>query len=531
MPSNQSKHGTLIVLVGTIALLALYVAHAVAVDYVVDDAYISFHYARHFAQGNGLVYNVGERVEGYTNFLWVVLIAAALKLMPTIDPLLIARALSLLSGAGCIVLCVWFSARRLRHGPWLSLTAGLVLAANSSFCAWSMGGLESTLVSFLWLLTVILLDREFRRGAGVFWPALTAGLACLVRADGFVLFAILTVARFCEGWRRGEKWFNRRHFAWCAVFLLVMGPFVAWRMWYYGEPLPNTAYAKVGFTVDQLIRGFRQTKHFAENYGGALLVPLCLLPWIRRQGEPWGRIALWVLAGWTAYIFKVGGDGLAWFRFFGFVMPLIAMLAQEGLATLIAWASTFSLDIARWRLRAVTTAMAVALAALGAQQSNEVLRHSDPEIHPYHHFDNYFVDRCAAAGRWFKENTPPDAVVASTPAGALAYFSERSVIDMLGLTDRHIARVPIPTAGRGRAGHEKGDGAYVLSRKPDYILIGNVAVGRTPLSEEQMKRDLCQRSENELWALHEFHREYELRSVRLNEEGPFQYFSFYKRRP
>ena len=122
------------------------------------------------------------------------------------------------------------------------------------------------------------------------------------------------------------------------------------------------------------------------------------------------------------------------------------------------------------------------------------------------------------------------ASVSSTPAGAIAFYMHHRVIDMLGLNDYHIARTEPGNIGFPRAGHMKGDGAYVLSRKPDYILMGNVAVLEFPLDEEKMATKLIRKSEHELWANPEFHRDYELRSVRLHDEGPFQYFSFYQRR-
>jgi hypothetical protein len=104
------------------------------------------------------------------------------------------------------------------------------------------------------------------------------------------------------------------------------------------------------------------------------------------------------------------------------------------------------------------------------------------------------------------------------------------VIDMLGLADEHIAHATASEMGRGRAGHEKGDGAYVLSRKPAYVLLGNVAVLPRALSEEEMPSKLVQRSEREIWALPEFHRDYERVAVRLADSGPFQWFTFWKRR-
>jgi hypothetical protein len=103
------------------------------------------------------------------------------------------------------------------------------------------------------------------------------------------------------------------------------------------------------------------------------------------------------------------------------------------------------------------------------------------------------------------------------------------VLDMLGLTDKHIARTTGLYAG-AKAGHEKGDGRYVLSRAPDYILMGNVAVLPYPLTDETMATKLVNKSEHELWADPEFHQRYELVSVRLASSGPFQYFTFYRKK-
>ena len=101
---------------------------------------------------------------------------------------------------------------------------------------------------------------------------------------------------------------------------------------------------------------------------------------------------------------------------------------------------------------------------------------------------------------------------------------------MLGLNDVHIAHTVPPKMGGGRAGHEKGDGKYVLSRSPDYILLGNVAVLPFPLDENSMKGKLIRRSEKEIWAQPEFHKNYQLQCVRLADSGPFQYFTFYQKK-
>ncbi len=73
-------------------------------------------------------------------------------------------------------------------------------------------------------------------------------------------------------------------------------------------------------------------------------------------------------------------------------------------------------------------------------------------------------------GLWFRENVPPDSLLATNTAGSVAYYSRLKTIDMLGLNDVHIAHREVKTLGKGFAGHEKGDGKYVLSRKPDYVM-------------------------------------------------------------
>ena len=86
-------------------VLAVFLFAAVRfLDHTVDDAFISFRYAENLVAGNGLVFNPGERVEGYTNFLWVVLIAPFLAL--GVDPELAARVLGLLAAVGALAAMV-----------------------------------------------------------------------------------------------------------------------------------------------------------------------------------------------------------------------------------------------------------------------------------------------------------------------------------------------------------------------------------------------------------------------------------------
>ncbi len=80
---------------------------------------------------------------------------------------------------------------------------------------------------------------------------------------------------------------------------------------------------------------------------------------------------------------------------------------------------------------------------------------------------------------------------------------------MLGLNDVHIAHTRPPDVGKGRAGHEKGDGRYVLSRRPDYIMFGSSRGGRFPLF----------RSDREIYRSRKFRRRYRHESHPLPDGG------------
>ena len=78
-------------------------------------------------------------------------------------------------------------------------------------------------------------------------------------------------------------------------------------------------------------------------------------------------------------------------------------------------------------------------------------------------------------GRFLGEHASPGDSIACVPIGAVGYYSGLTLYDMLGLTDRHIARLDVSLGGQW-AGHEKHDGPYIVSRRPTYILLGNIRV-------------------------------------------------------
>ena len=511
-----------------LALAAVLLAvHAFSLGYESDDAYISFRYARNLLGGHGLVYNLGERVEGYTNFLWTVLLAGIDGVIPGEHLPGIAKGLGILFGCATVVLVGIFGVEIAGARTPRLLLAPFLLAADSSFAAWCTGGLEGPMFAFLVAAAALAYFRSTRGRAGAAWAPILLALASLTRPEGVLLFGVTAGVELVR--RRGRLAEAAR---WSLPFAAVFVPYFLARWWYYGWPLPNTFYAKVGGGAEAWKRGVKYLAGFLETHGWFTVV-VAVVPFLRRGAALWAVHLACLVGAYAIYVVAVGGDGLYGHRFCTYLAPLLYLLVQEGLAQALGRAPKAFL--AAVGLLAVALVGQTTVKTLWMQDS---ARWTEPksevsfpgEAHGYRFFDPYFVDRQRIAAEWLEANAPPGALIASTPAGSIAYHSSHPVIDMLGLTDEHIAHAQGGEMGHGRAGHEKGDGAYVLSRKPEYILLGNVAVLARPLSEEEMPTKLVQRSEEEIWASPEFHRDYERVAVEVGSEGLFRWFTFYRRR-
>lgn len=529
------------VLVGVAGAVLLYLVLVSLVHYHADDGYIALRYVQNLLGGHGLVYNPGERVEGYNCFLWLVMLGAASWSLPSIPMHLVAEGIGIISGAATVVLMAVVAARRLDLRGWWAVVPSMLMAAHSGFVAWSTGGLETTFFALLLLLTAWAYLDWLDTGRRVWLPPLILAIASLTRPDAVPVFlAALTHAAFVTVRAHGARTASLLVLRWAGTYAAVVVPYFLWRYNYYGWLLPNTAYAKVGSGLAQYRRGVDYTLEYFSEYGLLFLLAPAVAAFLVRRDRP-SFVLGWLLASHIAFVVLVGGDGLAQERFFVYSAPLLLLLATIGLRQMHAFLS------ARVSV-AATPALVVAVLLAMATASRNVLapvllpeRQSWFEPHSelrfpivegprqYTWFDNYFVDRQAAAVRHLS-GISPTGIIASTPAGAVAYFGKFQVIDMLGLNDEHIAHVPIESMGQGRAGHEKGDGAYVLSRRPDAILLGNVAVLPQPLDSALMSKKLILRSEKEIWATPEFHREYELVSVPLEPSGPFSWFTYARRR-
>jgi hypothetical protein len=443
------------------AVLALGLLVLPNLDHTVDDAFIGFRYADNLVRGHGLVFNPGERVEGYTNFLWVLLMAPFLAL--SIDPVAAAKTLGFIAAAATLAAVVRFGPRTARF-PEVAWIAPLFLASSPPFVVWATGGMETPLFTCLVTWSTLLAAQGLKRGALAPSVGCLLGAAALTRPEGAGVAVVLVVLAWFLGPPTPE-W--RRSLLRCSgAFLLIVIPYFLWRCWYYSQLLPNTFYAKVGASPAQVFRGLNYAHVFFAFCGYWLLLPLIGLRWSveRRAALLLGGLTL-ALLGCTIF---VGGDALPMFRFLAPLLPAFCLLLAMGTAGLLE-----RLGVLR-HARAMMIALLLFILVHAARAGTTGALHEEVKR------DGDEVSAWKEIGAWLLDHASPETTIAVIPAGAIPYVSRLRAIDMLGLNDATIAHRHMPGLGSGLPGHEKFDVDYVLSRRPDIIFLGVYGLDPNP---------------------------------------------------
>lgn len=447
--------------------------------YQADDAFISFRYAQNWAEGLGPLWNEGERVDGYTNFLWTALLAVAAKaglpLPETAGWAGFAAAIGTFWVVGLIG-ARWPDPSRAGAMRWLPVVTVLLLAANGAFVTWTYAGLETVCFAFLVLLGAWLHLREDSGDSTLPLSAVVLLLASLTRPEGVLFVAITGLFKAYGWWRAGRTPAGAVWLAtWAAVFAVPYAVYFAWHWSYYDHPFPNSYYAKVGSGMDQYERGLGYVGKFSREYGAlvALFVPVAVAAYRERLRA--SLYLLTLLAAWTGYVVYVGGDTLVQNRMFVPILPVLYLLAAAGALSLV--------DAVH---RQAGSAAARALAAGGLVIALAVTL--QPSVfREYLPTERASMDSRVAIGKWLHDNVPADQTIAVTAAGAIPYYSELPTIDMLGINDRHIAHVDADL-GFFPAGHEKYDSDYLLERAPELILISTFLEAGSICSDAEYKR-------------------------------------------
>lgn len=427
-------------------------------NFLIDDAFISFRYARNWAELGVPAYNPGVEppVEGYSNFLWVVLLRLAYSAGLTLE--VASRAASVLAAAGCLVLLdAWL--RRARIAALARCAALLCLGASAPFAVWATGGLETALFALLLLATFGTQaagpqDREAAWGLG-------AGLLALALATTRPEGALWVIGcGLCAALSRGHS-ARTRDAAYAGTFVLGFGLFLLWRHSVHGEWLPNTVHAKAGLTAATLARGARYVASFALLFPAALLGLAGGLAGGRRG---WGLAGM--MFGGLAYAAAAGGDWMPFFRFLAPVTPFLAWGVGLAVAKLPRLGGSLA---AAGILIGVLPLYDVHLAPQGVRESLDFRDFHVGYTSEWRRWEigNQNLERFSKIGRAFAQVAAPDESIVFGAIGAVGWYSNRFIHDRNGLVDREIARLPAGTTRS--AGHDKRvPRAWFVERRPTY---------------------------------------------------------------
>ena len=459
-----------------VAAVAL-VAHSLAYNFVTDDAYISFVFSRNLAEHGQLAFNLGQPVEGYTNFLWTVILALGLVL--GVSPELSSRVL----GTVCALVTLYVVYRACeraleRRSTWAAVPS-VLLACSAGFACWTSGGLETQLFT---MLVAIAIDgvvmAELEDGRGMKRAAIALALAAMTRPEGLLIAVVIGVVRLGAN-GRARRWITRRDLAAAAVFLVVWAPWFAWRWHYYGWPFPNTYYVKAsgpwaspGMPAQMAAGG--------RYYLWAWLTQarvLWALPFVaigvlsaarRRQRGVLIAVCTLLSVSYLAYAASVGGDFMGLHRFIMPVFVCVAVLAMLGMETIVR---TFQHHaIVRALVALVIVGFAVTQVELTIKSTRSCAKrvcNNDHGIDSPAFLMVYTEDR-AAIGRAMERCFYPDDFSIVGGAGAQPYYGRMRAIDVFGLVSERIAHEA--PRSNPRAGHTKwGSDELLASYDPTFV--------------------------------------------------------------
>ena len=446
---NKFLNTKYIVILLTGSVLFLFLSYEILGRWFTDDAFISFRYAKNFLDGHGLVFNQGEYVQGYTNFLWVIMLAL-LKLFhiefTTSSILINCFSYCALS----IVLFAFFKRLYNDQQNTFYVLASLSVISSPNILAWTTGGgLEGVLFLFMLTLSFYLL---FYRNP-VIITSLLFLLTTLIRPEGLLFFFFaLIYLRFIK------RTDNKTLLKFFSFYILLLAVYLLWSFIYYGSILPNTFYSKVSISLRGLQAGLHYIYRFFMSSPYLLMFLLIVLIGYETQNK---EIKFFFLVSivYIIYLAIIGGDFMFAFRFFLPVMSILFIIMMSGISQLSERIGDKN------HLHGITYAILLLIIMYNIFSLSFFLSYKT-EIRRYK-----MIGGGKILARYLNDHYPSNYTIASSGIGALGFYSNMKILDVLGLTDMQVAENGINGYDEIYS-HGKSDVDYIMKRRPEIIVFG-----------------------------------------------------------
>jgi hypothetical protein len=470
-----------------LCLLALAV-RLVAGPRTIDDAYITFRYARNLARGLGFVYNPGEAVLGTTTPLYTLLMAAAYGLGLHSLPA-VAVVVNALADAATVAL-LYAMGLRLSRSRLVAVGVALAWALSPMSVTFAVGGMETSVV-------ILFLVASFAAyGAGrARWSAVLIALAVLTRPDALIaallLFADMALQPLLA--RDGAPPSVRlRRLPWAegAIFVGVLLPWILFATLTFGSPLPQSVQAKVrAYHLRDFSALIRLLQHYSMpffehevmgRFWPAIGLPLYLVLYTvgatrvtRRVGR---ALPMFIYPFFYAAVF--GAANPLVFRWY--LAPPLPFYFLGILTGLYALCMDISRRLGRPRAGARAAAILVVL-LLGLSLNAYTLHPDHGPGRPAPEMAWFKLELLyeKAAGR-IKPLLEPGDVVAAADIGTVGWFTGAPILDTVGLISTEaVAYYPLDPSLLVISYAASPD--LIRDRQPDYLVFLEVYVRKTLL--------------------------------------------------
>ena len=495
---------------------------------ILDDAYIFLRYGENIVNGYGFVWNIGESpVEGYSSFLYLSVIVVAK--FSSIDLELFVIVLGIITSALTLFLVYLIYEHlysgRLRNNSATIFTI-IILTLSPAYLYWSSAGMETSFYSMFVVLTFYLFLKLPNTIKINFLKGILFGFLCVIRFEAILFFVAALYYLIKEKDSFFKIRINTNSILFVLGFVIIFGTYFIWRWSFFGYFFPNTFYAKTGGGFQQIAGGFLYIiKAMRLFYGFGWILIIFVFLFLRKRMITMDAIFLFsvgLLSLLTTIL--LGGDHFHLGRFILPVLPFLFVFFLPAFDNMLSanikninLSYTFKVSIILLLLCATLVIKPVYQETIKGFQNlldgnKEIIevydKSSETDIIDWQHG---FI----LMGSKLNEIANRDDYIAVVPIGAIGYYSKMGVIDMVGIVDPVIAHKKLTEdkIEKWTAGHTKGDGEYILSRKPKYIQLTDYLT-RAPL-EEPHKRSLQFTSVKEIWASEEFHQNYEFYPVEV----------------
>tara|TARA_B100000519_G_scaffold177829_1_gene167724 strand:+ start:480 stop:2003 length:1524 start_codon:yes stop_codon:yes gene_type:complete len=434
-----------------------------------EDAYIGFRYAENFANGHGLTFNNGEYVEGYTNFLFIILLSFFYKigLATTLASKIIGVISSLI-----ILLIIPRIIFYLTNGKCSAMSQympSICLSFYPAYTYWTTSGMETT---FFASLLVLGFYFALVKNNNLLISSLFLILATLVRMEGILYFISIVLAYLAHNYvaiRKKDKLYLKQLLLLIIPYILAISIWELWRLSYYGSLLPNTYFIKMP-APDQALpisRGITYVANFWNSIGGISVLLMSSFFIFGRYPVFSKVFYVFIQLLWHLYIRESNGDWMVLHRFYIHLVPYIFIFLSLSIDSIIKNLKA---------LNSFLIAYTIGFSLYSIYHYRNIQYHNTIEVQEEVH-----------VGEWLMNNVDNNKTLAVLNAGALPYFSKLKTIDYYGLMNAELAKMPLKEVSidmdsdgiKETKRMERFTPNWLLDQKPDLIEIpGKIVEGK-----------------------------------------------------